>query len=417
MWIKQTACFITMGVLVASFTTMVPAGKTSLSASKKKNKVTKKKSSKKKKKPTKKGHVQAQLRLQAQQALEHKQALEAAAARKQKELLQARKQAVKRHKASNKKTKKTGKKKSTSPARKKIKKVAPHKQHAPAVQPAHNDREKLHHASFPIVDVRVPSQSGAECGYNALFYAWDQYNNLTGKPRPVLADNLPAWKKRVANHRRRKGDDQWITDAEIADLAQTFVAMPPQDYTILPDVEQLAQLPVLNDISGTLRQIRSGGKNIHAFILGNMQHNALKGQPVGGTAGHWIAVVVHAQDGHLKYYVLDSLNGKPRAVVRALKHLLEDIDVNDFELRAIITRETNIASLATLEHNDHTLALQSVSHLIDLAQQSHGLQRSPFTDYKEKIHQILRSIALQGTPTQKEQAVTLLKRMGITYSD
>jgi hypothetical protein len=179
-----------------------------------------------------------------------------------------------------------------------------------------------------IIFVPVAKQAGAECGYHALFNAWNRYEQLHGRAAQTFP--LKRWKQAVKSA-RNNGNDQLIDTEEILTLMHQS-GINPATLTVIPNITQfklnaqhIAPCPHLHNVPAVVRKLRTvdGNGNCHAFVIGNMSYyESTKGQ-TRATTGHWIAVVVQRKNNQLLYYVMDSIGGKPYTSVMALKKLIE----------------------------------------------------------------------------------------------
>ncbi len=115
----------------------------------------------------------------------------------------------------------------------------------------------------------------------------------------------------------------------LAFVMRTLSGLAQQNYTIIPSIN--AFNPVELDaerLATTLAQLRGTHGATHLFLLGNMSHHQSMFGGLTGTYGHWIAVVVKRVHGQLKYYVMDSLNGRRTTMVHNLRRLVENAQLN-----------------------------------------------------------------------------------------
>ncbi len=315
-----------------------------------------------------------------------------------------------------------------------------------------------------VIVPTVRQKEGAECGYHGLYNAWAQYERVERHPVPDLQKNIQHWKRVIEKHRQASAEkiradiqeydkqiagltgqnaraakkrrdrligelkeregNQWLDDGEIAFLEQDFVHLAPQHLTIIPDVVGLRTTPILihENLALLVKELRENpAKTTHAFVLGDMRHNAEIGAPIGGIAGHWIAVVVQKVPGDgFTYYALDSIGWYRKNVIRSLQWLLETFDVRAHQERTVL--HTAVVDLlermkAAVGLNPDYRGTIDLNRALDLGEQVLNRIR-PFTHFphdhpwKQELRTYLHHIATMGDFAQRVEAQALLKQLG-----
>lgn len=287
-------------------------------------------------------------------------------------------------------------------------------------------------------------QSGAYCGYFAVWNGVSMYNKLVGKPIPKF--DLPQLQKAIKERREeiaatekskeehlnaqhtyspstlraieRAKHTDWLDDGEVDFLAHKL-GLQKSSYTVVPDIHTVDLLTL---DTTPIRHLREMEGFTHLFLSGNMQQAARQGDPNSykkeGTQGHWIPVLAdHKTRNERSYSSRDSL-GKHTAMAQAVKNLVESDETLKPNI-PLLTASTLNDVQCDINKRRPSDALQKLEKLADIAhgQNNVALLRNEVSAIASRTGRSVMETRLADITSQDIQlaprAEELLKKLGI----
>lgn len=279
--------------------------------------------------------------------------------------------------------------------------------------------EETENCNIPIAIFRhkeVARQSSLNCGYHAFHNAihmlralklhrfmaerdnpelyYEQYQELINGPDLDELRSITQCHTNIdqVNVRQLIDSDNLVNEEE------------RENITIIFSILQ-ATGALDSNFANVVRAFQKGIKRVHAFILCDARDN----NKVGGTGGHWVAIVVERVGNGYCFHTADSLGGDCRSYIPFVAKLLSE-DPNWLEQVGFISEK--IASARSVLNENADIS-SSLGHLVELQSLFCGDKQSLLTrfrrEYANELAELFSALRKADNNSEYEDAITSLE--------